>query len=127
MARASNGVRYCTGYCRLRPAIRHFRLNRILELRLVAERFEHREAFSPPAVRVRLAPQIVPPVHERQHYGFETADESGEGQGTVMVYTVKRLDSRLGSGLGALAEPLEPVELRTLIKNEARKLIKLLT
>jgi predicted DNA-binding transcriptional regulator YafY len=129
----ANGVWYCSGYCRLRQAVRGFRLSRVLQLRLLDDTFEPRDL--PPhvsesiLVRVRFDSHIVPWVRERQHYAFQTEEPSGDVPGTIMVYQVQTLAEIVPWLLswGAAAEPLEPPELRVHIRQEALKLVNLLS
>lgn len=129
----ANGVWYCSGYCRLRQSMRGFRLSRIVALTVLRDIFEPRDlpAATPTTicVRVRFAPQIVPRVRERQHYAFQAEEPSGSVPGTIMVYQVQHM-TEIASwvlGWGAVAEPLEPPELRAYIRGEALKLVNLLS
>ncbi|MDQ3707405.1 MAG: YafY family transcriptional regulator [Chloroflexota bacterium] len=131
----SQGAWYATGYCRMRQGVRSFRLDRIDELRLSEEKFEpnlvvqEAEAEEMVAVQVRFAPEVLRWVHERQHFGFVSEQESPEGAGVVMTYVVDRPQEMLPWLLswGASSEVLSPLELRERIRAEAEKLAKRLT
>lgn len=120
---------YVVAYCRLRGAVRSFRLERIESLRILPEMFttDHSESpAAPPSVevRVRFAESVLRQVRENQHYGFVEEAEDG-----VMVYRVHHLDElkHWVFGWGSKAEALTPDELRDFIRDEAKKLISLLT
>ncbi|VAW32803.1 hypothetical protein MNBD_CHLOROFLEXI01-4455, partial [hydrothermal vent metagenome] len=70
----ASGVWYFNGYCRLREAVREFRLDRVDGLELLAELFEKRPSSSTNAnritVKIRFDADIVRWVRERQHFGF---------------------------------------------------------
>jgi predicted DNA-binding transcriptional regulator YafY len=137
------GAWYASGYCRMRQGVRSFRLDRVDELRLSEERFEpnpvaqeaSQEASQEAnqqemvAVQVRFAPEVLRWVHERQHFGFVSEQESPEGAGVVMTYVVDRPQEMLPWLLswGASSEVLSPPELRERIRAEAEKLAKSLT
>lgn len=120
---------YVTAYCRLRRAVRSFRLERIERLYILPEKFtaDHTELPGEPPtveVHVRFDESLLRQVHENQHYGFLTEPETG-----LMVYRVHTLDEIQSwlFGWGARAEVLKPDELRRFIYDEAKKLIVLLT
>ncbi len=120
---------YVVAYCRLRGAVRSFRLERIEELTIQAETFstQHDEPpAAPPSVeaRVRFAESVLRQVRENQHYGF--VEEADDG---VMVYRVHHLDElkHWVFGWGSKAEALTPDDLRDFIRDEAKKLVSLLT
>lgn len=122
------GVWYLSGYCRLRQAPRSFRLDRIDDLRLLDERFApraaHPSAVAMTIVRVRFTRAILRWVRERQHFGY-IADEPGE----VLRYAVADPSEMLPWLLswGAGAEVLEPESLRAQVRDEARRLLAILT
>jgi predicted DNA-binding transcriptional regulator YafY len=127
----SDGSWYVRGYCRLRQAIREFRLERIDELRVLDEHFQTRdiepESATQFAVRVRFDNAVVRWVSERQHYAFREQIITPEG--TVMVYYPDTLDEMKAWLLswGASAEVLAPAELRAMLRHEAMKLVQTLT
>jgi predicted DNA-binding transcriptional regulator YafY len=125
------GAWYVYAYCCLRQAMRGFRLERIDALTLTNKTFELRQ--SQPVVRpmrivrIRFAPQVVRWVRERQHYGYR-GDESNNARGVVMRFEIEALDELKAwlLGWGADAEPLEPPELREMIRAEVAKMEKVL-
>ena len=108
----------------MRQATRSFRLSRIVDVNVLPDTFEgHADAGPTPATiraRVRVAPQMVRWVRERQHYAFQ-CDEADDAGGAVMVYAVQSLTELISWLLswGAAAEPLDPPELRARIREEA--------
>ena len=123
---------HLAAYCRSRQAQRFFRLDRIDDLVVLEERFVQTERHlvprrtEPPMLaeaHVRFDAAIVRWVRERQHYLFmrEEADLSGP----VFVYAVRDERALLGWLLswGALAELIDPPELRTLLADEARAVV----
>ena len=121
------GVWYIGAYCRLRQAPRSFRLDRVDELHLCATTFgprsDHEPVVEAVRVQIRFAPSIIRWVHERQHFGY-VAEE-----GAVMRYAVTDPQEMLPWILswGAQVEVLEPATLRAQIRDEARKLLEILT
>jgi predicted DNA-binding transcriptional regulator YafY len=122
------GTWYLGAYCRLRQAPRSFRLDRVEGLRVTGESFEPRQAAvasdSPTVVRVRFAEGALRWVRERQHFGF-AADE-GAG---VLRYAVADPGEMLPWLLswGAAAEVIEPESLRARVREEACRLLEILT
>lgn len=126
-----NGSWYINGYCRLRQGIRGFRLERVEELKLLNETFEPRvvkETLSEKTiVRIRFARENARWVHERQHYAFQSEEVSPDG--VVMLYCVDNLSEIKPwlLGWGASAEALSPQRLRDEIRQEALKVVEMLT
>jgi predicted DNA-binding transcriptional regulator YafY len=124
---------YLSGYCRLRQAERAFRLDRIDAWRLLDETFAPRISTPAPTepvvARVRFAPQVARWVRERQHYGFQHEASAHDGAGVVMTYRVDALQELVPWLLswGAAAEALEPPELRAAQRDEAARLLAILT
>ena len=125
-----NGVWLLTGYCRLRSAIRHFRLDRIDRIETNEETFEPRAAnrqrtFSEPIqVTIRFRPSVSRWVGERQHYSFQSAEETP--QGLLAYYSCRNLEN-FSSWLMQWApnfRVMEPPELRARIENIARQLLE---
>jgi predicted DNA-binding transcriptional regulator YafY len=123
----SDGAWYVDAFCRLRNDIRSFRGSRILSMMPLDERFVPRIMIpaAPPMidVRVRFDAAIRRHVQERQHYGYvEMVDD-------VMLYRVHDLSEirQWLLGFGANAEVLEPQVLRDWLRDEAQRLIQLLT
>jgi len=129
----SNGSWYVSGYCRLREAVRGFRLDRVEELNILTGTFDLRpiseEAAAMRVVQVRFASAIVRWVRERQHYAFQSETVDSQSGDAVMVYRVYKL-AELKPWLlswGADAEVLTPDSLRQEIRQEALKLVNMLT
>ena len=122
---------YVSGYCRSRRASRSFRVDRIEGLHLLREPFGPRVPESRAAeaqfVRVRFTEAHARWVMERQHHAFQDAVE--EESGVVMTYRVNTLDDILLwlLGWGSAAEPLDPPELRERVREEAMRVVALLT
>jgi len=129
----ANGSWYLNGYCRLREGPRSFRLDRIDGLRLQAQTFGLRNSVDATGiqqtVRVRFAAPVVRWVHERQHYAFVAVEAMNDHSVAVMIYRVNRLSELVPWLLswGAAAEVLAPPELRDVIRQEAQKLLNMLT
>lgn len=121
------GAWYVNGYCRLRQALRSFRLTRIEQYRLLPETFTPQAIDRPPAplitVAVRFAPAALRWVLERQHYGFVRQEEACL---IYQVHDLQEIQSWL-FGWGAQAEVLTPETLRTAMRAEAKKLWEMLT
>jgi predicted DNA-binding transcriptional regulator YafY len=124
---------YLSGFCQLRQAERAFRLDRIDVWQLLDETFTPRTATSAPAepivARVRFAPHVVRWVRERQHYSFQHEDSTLDGTGVIMTYRVDSLLELLPWLLGwsASAEALDPPALRDAQREEAARLLAILT
>ncbi|HEY3108663.1 MAG TPA: YafY family protein [Chloroflexota bacterium] len=130
-----NETWHLAAYCRLREAGRLFRLERIDELRVTAERFETtarhqlRPADDAPApsaeeARVRFDSRIERWVRERQI--FYLSREEVDERGTVFVYALRDAEvlAHWLLGWGAQAEVLAPASLRERIAREARKIVE---
>lgn len=121
------GAWYVNGYCRLRQDLRSFRLTRIEQYRLLAEKFTSREIarMSPPliTVTVRFAPAALRWVLERQHYAFVHQEENCL---VYQVHDLQEIQSWL-FGWGTQAEVLTPETLRAALRAEAKKLFEMLT
>ena len=79
-------------------------------------------------VRIHFAPDVVRWVRERQHYAY-VGEHAGSGAGIVMHYQLQDL-AEIKPWLlswGAAAEPLAPDELRAMVRDEAHKLLEILT
>lgn len=123
----ADGAWYIQGYCRLRRDMRVFRLNRITALAVTAETFTPRmivpERVETIPVMVRFSEPVLPHVRERQHYAFITEEDG------ILIYRVHALDEIQNwlLGFGADAQVLAPEALRDWLRNEAQRLINLLT
>lgn len=122
---------HLVGYCRLREAMRDFRVGRIRDLRLLDERFErtelvehhHHEDHSPPQiVRIFIESAAVPWARETAAFGFER-EETAEG-GSVFVYACFDLRRLLPwiLGWGASARVLSPKNVAARVRREAEAL-----
>jgi predicted DNA-binding transcriptional regulator YafY len=129
----SDGAWYLSAYCRLRQDERVFRVDRIEYLKVLPETFQPKD--TPPdepsytQVRVRFLQETLRWVRERQHYGYVEDEKVLKNGDTIMVYQVERL-SEIQPWLlrwGAKAEVLSPPDLRKTIREEAEKLLALLT
>jgi predicted DNA-binding transcriptional regulator YafY len=129
----SNGAWYVSAYCRLRQGQRDFRLNRIEDLKVLSESFGPRDVHTtkpaPIIARIRVRAQAARWVRERQHWGFQLEERVEGSDDVVMVYQVDSLDEFKPwlLGWGANAVPLDPPELRQMIREEALRLAEILT
>jgi predicted DNA-binding transcriptional regulator YafY len=129
----ADGVWYLEAYCRLRKAMRDFRLSRMETVETRPETFrKNRKGKTqvPPiiVIRIRFTPGAVRWVRERQHYGYQH-DEQESSEGTVMIYQVNQ-ESEIVPwilGWGTSAEVLSPQELRQSLRETALNLANLLT
>jgi len=127
----ANGVWYVNGYCRLRHDQRGFRLDRIDDLKLKSERFKPRDLKSdqpePIEVRIRFDQTIGRWVRERQHYAYQSEDDTPDR--LIMTYRLERFSEIIPWVLswGAQAEVLSPPELRAEIRQIAQRVAELLT
>ncbi len=127
---------YTIGYCHLREAIRSFRVDRILELALLAEAFEVPADFDLPAY-LAGEPHTQPRLQVRMRFGPETAlqalddrafwdtvEEQGDGS-VIVTFAVPDLERavRTAFGYAPFAVVLEPEELRCLVSEQARATI----
>lgn len=129
----SEGVWYVQGYCRLRQAMRSFRLSRIEELTVRADTFVKQLSPEPTptsvTIQVRFTPESTRWVRERQHYAFQAEEVLPDNQGVLMRYGVSSATEMIPWLLswGAAAEVLSPLELRQKLHQEATRLANLLT
>lgn len=129
----SEGVWYVQGYCRLRQAMRSFRLSRIEELTVRTDTFVKQLSPEPTApfvtVQVRFTPESIRWLRERQHYAFQAEEMLPDNQGVLMRYRVSSAAEMIPWLLswGAAAEVLSPLELRQKLHQEATRLANLLT
>jgi len=126
-----NGSWYVNGYCRLRQGMRGFRLERVDDMKLLDETFSPRAVKETPAekitVRVRFNPETARWVRERQHYAFQS--EESTPNGILMTYCVDSMSEVKNwlLGWGASVEVLAPQSLREDMREEAQKLVDILT
>jgi predicted DNA-binding transcriptional regulator YafY len=121
-------------WCDLRQGIRHFRLSRMKELRVLEERFEmpphfNLEDYRPPddrnqRVRILVNSEIADRVKEAGNYYMETVEECENG--LLVSFRVRRLEEIMQwvLGWGSNVVVLEPESFRDLIRNEAEKMLK---
>lgn len=128
----AGGAWYLTAYCRLRRGERAFRLDRIEEIRLEAERFRPRESEKHQTdvgvdVIARFRGPAVRWVEERQHWSYVGAIETDGGP--AFRYRPGSLDEIASwlFGWGVSAEVLAPPELRERMREEARGVYQMLT
>jgi predicted DNA-binding transcriptional regulator YafY len=127
----AEGVWYINSFTA--QGFRTFRLDRVEALRVLSKSFEPRdrrtEETEQPTVivRARFVERSVRWVRERQHYAFQY--EQPEPGFVVMTYAVQRLSEIKNwlLGWGAQVEILEPPDLRAEIREEACRLLDLLT
>lgn len=130
-----NNTWYIRAHCRLRDDMRSFRIDRIEQLTLLDEQFDtkrhqitEKDDTEPLIqVQIRFSQAILRWVRERQHYSF--IGEKLIDSGSIMSYEVHVLSEIRAwlMGWGSQAEVLSPLELRTQIREEAQKLLSLLT
>ena len=129
---------YSVGHCRLRNALRTFRVDRIIELTLLDETFNIPADFdihtylatelhtqSKIDVRMRFLPQAAH-LGLSDRLAWDTLEEEPDGS-VIVVFSVPDLEWAVSSVLsyGSLVEALEPKELRRLIAERARAVTEL--
>lgn len=129
----SDGTWYVTGYCRLRQGMRSFRLSRIEKLIVRPDTFTKHLVEEPEpefvTVQIRFSEAVARWVRERQHYAFQQEEVLPNQQGVIMIYQLGSLSEIVPWVLswGATAEVLTPQELREQLRQEAAKLVNMLT
>lgn len=127
----SNGIWYMRGYCRLRQAVREFRLERIDAMQMLTEHFVPREVPAPARtyeiVQIRFPEASARWVREYQHYTFQ--NEISDGASIIMTYHPEGAHEMVPwiLGWGAQAEVLAPASLRKRIREVAENLLNKLT
>jgi predicted DNA-binding transcriptional regulator YafY len=130
-----SGAWYLSAYCHLRRAIRHFRLERMESLEVLAQTFA-RPAVIPPVprdlaepgsftVRVRFDAAVARWVREAPSF-YTTAQEECENGGLLVTLRVRRADEVVSwlLGWGQHVRVLEPDSVRQRIAAEARALLR---
>jgi predicted DNA-binding transcriptional regulator YafY len=127
------GRQYCIGYCHLRQGIRSFRLDRILDVELLAENFEIPADFDLKAyadsdpyfhrqieVRLCFAPEAALQALDNQTH-WDRLEEQPDGS-IITSLTLSDVETAAGIVMhhAYLAEVLEPAELRELVRERAR-------
>ncbi len=126
-----NGTWYIHAYCRLRNDIREFRLDRIERLISTTYTFAPRETQQQTqdiiTVKIRVKPEQVRWVRERQHYGFVEAKY--DDAYITMTYEIHQFSEIRAwiLGWGARVQIIEPKALVDDIRNEIKSLLELLT
>lgn len=126
------GRQYCLGYCHLRQDIRSFRVDRILDLELLEQKFEIPAEFeleeyvsSQPyfqgriQVRLYFAPELaLQALDNRSHW--DSLEEQPDGA-VIVTFTIPDLESAAGviMDFAYLAVVLEPSELGDLVRERA--------
>lgn len=129
-----SGAWYLVAWCRLRQDLRHFRIDRIRRLELRSERFVPRPDFnlvrhleeqgaprnSVPA-RVWFAREVQDRAR-RESYATLVEERQRDGGAEFSMFTVSlEWMARWLLSFGTKAEALAPVELRGLVRDEARR------
>ena len=129
----ADGAWYVSGYCRLRQGMRSFRLSRIEKLTLQADTFVKQLLVEAETelvtVQIRFSEAVARWVRERQHYAFQTEEVLPNQQGVIMTYQLGSTSEIVPWVLswGAAAEVLTPQDLREQLRQEAVKLVDMLT
>ncbi len=129
-----SGVWYLVGYCHLRRGIRSFRAERIREVELGEQTFERPVNFRlregdpiegrPYTARVLFAPEIGFWVREGMSYYATEVAETPDG---LLVTLRAHQEAELVQwvlGWGGNARVLEPESLKSLVREEARKMLE---
>lgn len=123
---------YLVGYCHLRQAVRSFRLDRISQLQMLASTFVQPADFDINAylateltaqpqqrVQLRFAPDAAQVVQDSR-YLWETISEAADGSFVVTLVTPDlQWAASTVLAYAGLATVLEPVALRTLVRERA--------
>jgi predicted DNA-binding transcriptional regulator YafY len=127
------GRQYCIGYCHQRQTIRTFRLDRIVELAVLDQKFAEpadfnlqaylaTDPFFQPTVRARLrfGPDAAQIAQDNRAY-WESFEEQPDGA-VVVTFAAPDLEAAAGMVLriGVPATILEPAELLELVRQQAR-------
>lgn len=130
------GRQYCIGYCHLRQDIRSFRLDRIIELALLEQKFElpadfnlqtyvEAEPYFQQQIQVRLsfAPEVALMALDNRSY-WETLEEQPDGS-IIVTFIIPDLETAASVVLGHApqATVLEPEALRTLVRERAEAIV----
>jgi len=122
---------YLVGYCHLRQGMRHFRLERIEDLKTLPRSFERPAEFTlaekeddrDVTVRVLFDGAVARWVREEPLFFQDSVEERGDD--LLVTYRVRQLDEivRWLLGWGAQAQVLEPAALRHLLASEAQAML----
>jgi predicted DNA-binding transcriptional regulator YafY len=127
------GAWYMTGFCHVRQAIRHFRLDRMDAMEVLDRRFVRPPGFTfeqgrdeqrPIVVRALFDPQVVRWVQETRSYF--TAAEEATPDGLLVTLHVRQESEVLQwlLGWGAHVRVLEPESLRAQIAETAHAMLR---
>ncbi len=124
---------YFVGYCHLRQGVRSFRVDRVVELKLLDQTFQVPADFDIHAylaaelevqpqvrIRVRFAPEAATIVHDDPYY-WDTVEPQPDGSviASMSMYDLEYA-ARMASSFGPQVVVLEPEELRCLVRERAR-------
>ncbi len=128
------------GYCRLRKDFRDFRTDRIKNLTVLDECFPPRKDFSLEAylkrqdeteglteVRLKFHNSVASYIKERYYFGL--VNQESVQDGVIMTFMVPSIELMTGWILsyGDLVEVLAPAEMKGLLLEQAKKLVRLYT
>lgn len=128
------GIWLLTAYCRLRKEIRHFRLDRMKELRLTDEPYTRPEGFDihryRPAdrrettVELRFEPHLAQRLKENRSYYM--VEERSTEEALYITLRVHRIEDVLAwiMSWGSAVQVLAPSSLQHRLTEEAEKIIK---
>lgn len=128
----SNGWWYVVGYCRMRKAIRSFRLDRIVELALLDKTFqmpadfdvrEHLTGAFESEAKITMRLRFAPPAAQVARDLGPTWDAFEEQPDGAVVVALKMPDlqwaTSMALGFGPIVTVLEPAELREAVREWA--------
>jgi predicted DNA-binding transcriptional regulator YafY len=123
------GLWYLNGFDRAKQEKRTYRLSRMQSITPLAESFTARfdaAAPEPIEVRVRFVMEALSQARDMQHPGFRREEPALGQRERVMVYEVKHFEEILSWLLswGAQAEVIEPLDLRTAMRDEAMRIVE---
>ncbi len=132
------GAWYVVAWCRLRQNLRHFRLDRMARVDLLAETFPPRPDFSLAKhlaetvasdqsipVRVWFSRRVLDRARRESFAGLVEERSAGEGsEFSLMTFSLEWMASWLLS-FGLEAEALEPPKLRTLVRTKAEEVARI--
>jgi predicted DNA-binding transcriptional regulator YafY len=126
----ANNYWYIVGYCLLRKDYRHFRTDRIMEIRPDQAKFTLKHPklseflnrkVTIPRIKVRmLVDKKIAPflLHTKKHYGYVSEIETAAGiEMTFLTVEIAEGFPRWYLSFADYMEVLEPLELKTNIKN----------
>jgi predicted DNA-binding transcriptional regulator YafY len=131
------GAWYLVAWCRLRKDFRHFRVDRVQRLELLPEQFPARPDFSLKAhleeetrredtepARIWFSDRAIERARaESSATLIEDCPRDGGAEYTLFTFSLEWL-ARWILGFGSDAEALEPVALRTLVREQAESVLR---